>query len=517
MDAPSQLLDAIDELTRRLRGRIGESLKSVRDAPPLDEVTTSSLEALRKYAEASRAFDLESDYLKAAGLLREAVARDTTFAMAYRKLGVALSNSGMPRAQIDSALTRAFKYSGRLPEKERSLTIGSYYQNGPARDRRKAGEAFERVLSLDSADPIALNNLANIYRSLRQFAHAESLYRVLAASPRAAQVSFSNYVGTLVTDGKLARADSAYAEWRRRFPPSTTALTYPALFMYARGQTDSAENYWRMLPTDGNPTLKVSALANLAQFAILHGRLHAGDSLGTAARAVNATRGVQRSPLNDSLSTAQGIVWFLGENERAVRMLDAALARTPLRTLPEEQRPYFSAAMIYAMAGRVDRARAMLAQYDAEVKDSTTRTLEMPGRHWALGEIAIAEKRPLDAVCEFWKSDSLPDGPDGDCYFCKDVLIGRAFDIANQPDSAIAHFERFLGAKYPSRLGFDDEYLPAVRKRLGELYEAKGDNQRAASNYITFIELWKNTDPELQPKVQDAKRRLARLKDVAGR
>jgi hypothetical protein len=56
-----------------------------------------------------------------------------------------------------------------------------------------------------------------------------------------------------------------------------------------------------------------------------------------------------------------------------------------------------------------------------------------------------------------------------------------------------------------------------VRKRLGELYEAKGDAQRAASNYLAFIELWKNADPELQPKVLEARQRLAHLKDLAGK
>ena len=75
----------------------------------------TSLDALRKYAEASRAFDLSGDYRRAAELLRQAVRLDTTFAMAYRKLGVALSNAGMPLAQTDSALTAAFRHRDRLP------------------------------------------------------------------------------------------------------------------------------------------------------------------------------------------------------------------------------------------------------------------------------------------------------------------------------------------------------------------------------------------------------------------
>jgi tetratricopeptide (TPR) repeat protein len=228
-------------------------------------------------------------------------------------------------------------------------------------------------------------------------------------------------------------------------------------------------------------------------------------------------RAAHHASINDSLPVAQGLLWFGGESERAVRVLDGTLARMPLRTLPEEQRPYFTIASVYAMAGRVDKARAMIAQFDADVKDSTRRMLETPGRHWALGEIALAEKRPLDAVREFWKSDSLADGPDGDCYFCKEVLVARAFDAANEPDSAVVHFERFIAAKYAGRLGIDNQFLAPTHKRLGELYEAKGDNQHAVSHYRAFIDLWKNADPILQPRVDETRRRLARLKDIAGK
>ena len=44
INSTNDLLPAIDDLTRKLRGKIGESLKSVRTTPALDEVTTKSLE-----------------------------------------------------------------------------------------------------------------------------------------------------------------------------------------------------------------------------------------------------------------------------------------------------------------------------------------------------------------------------------------------------------------------------------------------------------------------------------------
>src|SRR5947207_1810019 len=51
------IIDAVDRLSKRLRERIGESLKSIRASEPLEQVTTSSLAALRKYSQALRAND----------------------------------------------------------------------------------------------------------------------------------------------------------------------------------------------------------------------------------------------------------------------------------------------------------------------------------------------------------------------------------------------------------------------------------------------------------------------------
>jgi len=67
------------------------------------------------------------------------------------------------------------------------------------------------------------------------------------------------------------------------------------------------------------------------------------------------------------------------------------------------------------------------------------------------------------------------------------------------------------------RFGVDADYLAGTYKRLGELYEAKGDKTKAASYYTKFITLWKDADPELQPRVAEVRKRLARLNDLESR
>ena len=60
--APADLLSVVDGLTRKLRGKVGESLRQVQRSVPLQRATTTSLEALRKYSEAVVANDINADY-----------------------------------------------------------------------------------------------------------------------------------------------------------------------------------------------------------------------------------------------------------------------------------------------------------------------------------------------------------------------------------------------------------------------------------------------------------------------
>jgi tetratricopeptide (TPR) repeat protein len=197
-----------------------------------------------------------------------------------------------------------------------------------------------------------------------------------------------------------------------------------------------------------------------------------------------------------------------------VQRLDRLLADFPIRDIAPPDRPYFLASSIYAIAGRPDKARQLMQRYRAEVTDTALRRLQTAASHVPLGEIALAERRPLDAIAEFRAADRDYDGhPASDCAPCVAFNLARAFDAAEQPDSAIASYERFFAE------GFSVRYLPATdgigrafaHRRLGELYEARGDAARAASHYKAFVALWKDADAELQPQVADVRRRIQRL------
>ncbi len=115
----TEVLDAIEELSKKLRERIGESLGQIRNEPPLRQVTTSNLAALRRYSQGLRHVTNGADLARGRVLYEEAVALDTSFASAWAALAIMLLNVGEERALRLEAFDRAYRHRDRLTERER--------------------------------------------------------------------------------------------------------------------------------------------------------------------------------------------------------------------------------------------------------------------------------------------------------------------------------------------------------------------------------------------------------------
>ena len=511
VDGPSTLVSGVDELARKLRGKIGESLKSVQSSPPLEQVSTSSYEALKAYTEGARAFDIEHDFQKAIPLLRRAVTIDTGFAMAWRKLGTAMNNAYFSSAAADSAVTKAYQLRDRLPENERYLAEGYYFQRGPGHDRQRAIAAYQALLDRGDTS-YAANNLAVAYGTMRDYAKAESLYRMALRVNPDNTIPLPNILNVLIAQGKRAATDSFLAIEERRLQSNSTYAYHLIVRAHIDGNTDRAEHLADSIHSASKVLdTRTTASYYAAQLAATRGKLTDAERRYRQLAAENKELGSSPPPLNDSITFAEYDAWLRNQPARAAARVDAALAVHPLAGIPERDRPYPYLARTYAVAGRPDRARAILAQF-AQIKDTALYRSRQWQVHAVLGEIAIAEKRYADALTEFRQSAADPDGrPASEDLVTVHFNLGRTFDLLNQRDSAIAELEAAVSEPYNDRLDVDPTILAGSHKRLGELYDAKGDRERAISHLSKFVELWKNADPELQPAVADAKRRLAKL------
>ena len=512
-----ELLPTIGQLTRSLRRRIGESLAHVRASPPLPRVTSHSIAALRKYDEGRRA--LGHNYDLAVQLLNEAVTLDSTFAMAWLMLSVAYRDGNYPRDNWDHAVERAFRYRERLPERERYHVEGMYFRSGPSRDRVRAAQVYEKGLQMDTGS--FANNLGLVYQSRREYARAESLFRWYFDRGSNSQVAYENLSNALYFQGKREESESVAAETARRFV-NDKRWARAAWYLYNRGQLDSAQHALERWRAEGDATQQRFAWRTLADLHLVRGRLGDAERARYQAGETNLTRGVSRDSVAETLWLASLDIWHREQQERGLGRVERILSQTPLRSLPPvsalESEPYYLlVARVYAQAQRPDRARRMLAKFHADIRDSALKRVSDPAVHGVLGEIALAEGRPLDALQEFRRADRLPDGPIHLNALGLHADVGRAFDEAGMVDSAITTFERYLETPQLIRFSHDAVYLAHILQRLGMLYEAKGDRAKAVGYYARFVELWRTADAELQPRVAQARRRIELLRDSGER
>jgi tetratricopeptide (TPR) repeat protein len=498
------IVAAIDRLSTRVRERIGESLRTIRAGEPLDQVTTSSLEALRLYSEASRLSDLGNPD-SAIPLLREAIGLDSGFAMAWRKLAVALGNAEASPEEAAAAATKAYEHRDRLPEIERQLAI-AYYFGVVDYQPDKHEQAYRRILEIDPENYIATNNLA-IYLSTRgRHAEAESLSAPRVAKERAPSNQYYQLLNAQLGQGHFDDARKTLADLGRLAPTSPTYLRSKAWVLSATGSYDSAQRAWLDLGLQArDPSWQTISHIGLAMVAQTRGRLAEAARQQGLNNAVNEKRGLHGAALEGEARIARQHALFRGDTTGALRVLQSALAKHALSSIPALDRPYASLATAYSVAGQPALARRLLEEYESAVP--TGRRRGEAEWYRATGWLALAEGRPQDAVTAFRGADQW-----GSCPDCANWELGVAFDRANQTDSALAAYER---AAAPAGTGWktmESQWgLAPSLKRLGELYEARGDKAKAIEYYSRFLDLWSEADPVLQPTVRQVRDRLGAL------
>jgi tetratricopeptide (TPR) repeat protein len=500
------IIAAVDRLSRKLREKVGESLRTIRANEPLEAVTTASLAALQKYSRAVHTMETQNDYERGVPLLEEAVAIDSSFAMAWRKLGVAYYNTRAGRDRMAHAVTRAYALRDRLTERERYHAIG-FYELNVTGEERKAITAYQSLLAVYPTDFTALNNIALAYNWIFEDGRAAEYYaRAIAVDSFNANV-YTNLALTLYRQGRKEEAQAILDVHRRRFPELREPLFYAHMFAQAEGAFDEAEKMVRQLREQSGESLLWRARANirLAWLLRLRGQLQESRRHRLEVAKVNAERGVPGALLRAELEFIDEQQWFLQRPDLAQRQLDELLARSDVEALPVGDRPHLLIASMYARAGRPDRARAFIEQ--REKLPQLLRGDERAAFAYAKGFLALAEERPNEALTEFRVALEHDQ-----CPTCPLVPLALAFEAAEQPDSAVAHYRKYIDSPDMER-GMDEAWnLPLAYERIAELYERKGDRDNAVLAAARFVQLWEKADAALRPRVQAKQEMLRRLR-----
>ena len=504
----SKIIAAVDHLSDRLREKIGESIKEIRSNEDLDQVTTSSLDALRLFSK-GLSNQATGDIEEAIELLEQAVEIDPSFAMAYRKLGVLYGNAQRPALSVEAA-TRAFELRDNLPDREKGLTTAYYYSYVDLQVDR-VFEEYEKVLAKYPDEGVALNNVAIGYNYFGNHDLAEKrLRRALEIGNNI--VYFNNQLLTLAALGKWEAADSLIDRLKTEHPDHPFTQPLEATSMLDRGSYSQADSIFDHMTPAADPGWEAFNLGLAAQNDVMHGRLR--DAGERQSQAENMLIGIEDT-LAVFRNLLSGVVIELDalEDANAARQsLSEILSRYPLSSLAVLDRPYNSVIGLYSRLGDTETARNLLNEYHRSVPEGQRKaSMFQLTAFFGEAELVAAEGN-YDSAADLYAGIK-----DMGCIYCSVYRSAEMHERAGRSDEALSLYttasEMALGTDFITSAPLK----PLAYLRLGEIYSEHGELNAAIEAYINFVDLWSGADDSLQDQVRYARNRVDQLLKQAAR
>jgi tetratricopeptide (TPR) repeat protein len=485
-----QVLAALGTAVSTLRGTLGESLASVQKFDvPIEQVTTSSLEALKAFALGNAEFDHDRQ-MGSLPFYRRAVELDPNFAWVYARMGTVYSNTG----ELETAkeyTRKAFELRDRVSEREKLYIMEHYYQTvtGELDKQIETLELYDRTYPSDS---VPGNNLAIAYEQMGQNDKAAEVARhSLLADPNSPNV-YTTLAYAYAAIGRTDEARQTMEEALKRFPESET-IHWASLWLALAW--DKPDDTQRLLTwAKGRP----------GEFTFLKLQVNARLNEGKVRSATELTQRITE------LERAQGLKEIEWSDLGGLAFMQAEFgmcdeARKQASTFPAGVPQDAASAAGYAFATCGDAAKAEAIVADLTKKyplDTMVQKLSIPliraRTELQRGNAAktIDQTRPADPYQFGWIAVGWP------AY-----LRGLAYLQAKQGSQAVAEFQTILDHK--AAFGAS----PAVsiaQLGLARALALSGDSTKARTTYQDFFTRWKDADPDL-PILKQAKAEYAKL------
>ena len=487
-----QVLKALDEAARDLRGKAGESLSSVQKFDlPIEQASTSSLEALKAYSLGMK-ISSEVGNVAAIPFFKRALERDPNFASAYASLGRCYADTGQQEAGREYA-HKAYELRDRASEREK-FRISVMYRTGTG-EFDKAVEVAHLWAQEYPRDKLAHFDLGPPLRALGQHEAALRAYlEALRLDPDDAR-TYARLMGSYTGMDRLDEAKAVYhqAVARNIDFPGLHFQRYKIAFL----ERDEAEMARQMAWVANKPSVEDFFLDAASHTEDYYGRLHRGRKLTQSA--------IEAGQRNNREETAAGYevgaAWTEADYGNFARARDgakAALARASTRGVQIE------AALTLALAG--DSAQALGLANDLAKRFPEATLVHGYWLPTIRAAIEINGNNPTKAIELLQATSALEMSTTGN--LCPAYLRGQAYLRLRRGNEAAAEFQKLLDHR-----GLVSEAQQGALAHLGlaRAYALQGDTAKARAAYNDFLTLWKDADADI-PVLIAAKSEYAKLK-----
>jgi tetratricopeptide (TPR) repeat protein len=505
-----KVLNAVGNAAAKLRGQLGESLATVQKfGVPLEQATTSSLEALQAYSLARKVYG-EKGPDAAVVYDQRSIQLDPNFATGYHAVAADYGSLGeLGRAR--EYFTKAFQLRDHASERERLVITSDYYRNVTG-ELDKAAQAYQQLIETYLRSRFGYQQLGEVYDAQGKHEKAVELTRqAQKLAPERVGV-YGNLASYLLALQRQDEARQTIREAQKRkldgfilhntlYGMAFLAADAPATAQEQRWYADhlAVENFGLSLDSDSDA--------------------YAGHLSKARERTKQAVDSAIRADGRES-----GAIWWENAALREAGFGNSSEAKKAaaegLKLYPASLGVQVQAALASAMAGETERARSLVRDLNERYPlDTQVQALWLPAIN---AQVALNQRNATEAIEQLQRA--LPPIEYGGIDFIPQIsclyptyLRGQAYLATGQGEKAAAEFQKILdhsgivwncwtGAL--ARLGV--ARANALQARTSQGADADAARVRALAAYKDFLTLWKDADPDI-PIYKQAKAEYSKL------
>jgi eukaryotic-like serine/threonine-protein kinase len=489
-----EVLKTLDKAASNLRGKLGESVASLQKfATPLQQATTSSLEALKAFSQGQAAHSRLDDDV-AVPHLKRAIELDPNFATAYATLGVVYSNLTQGTLSREN-LKKAFDLKDRASEREK-LYISAHYYDEATNQADKAIEIYEQWKKTYPRDTIPWDNLSLRYEALGDHEKAlQNAAEAMRIDPKDLY-SYQNLASAYQSSGRYDEAkavlDKASAQ---HFNSPAGAFT---LYSIAYAQNDEAEMQRQLDRLHDKPLAAILVLIQ-GQGLCAKGKFRAAERSFDRSTELSKQLGFKELAAGARLAFGMCAA-ELGQTAVAKKAAQEALA------ISKDRDSIVGSAIVMARSGEGSAAEKGAAAVAGEFpNDTVLNSVSLPVLH---AIILLQSNHAAEAVQQLEKAlpYDLGSGPNGGNYISM-YYRGQAYLKKTDGAAAREQFQKILDHQ-----GIDptNPFYTLARLGLARACVLSNDREKARAAYQDFLAAWKDADPDL-PLLKQAKAEYAKL------